>query len=154
MGIFAEMFGKMSGCARGKGGSMHLYFPENNFYGGNGIVGAQVPVGTGVALASKQKGDGSCVITAFGDGAANQGQVYESYIWPHYGNCLAFICAKITDTEWVQQHIEQPPSLISILEVTMYRVLQSMEWMYWRLERLHDSLRGMQGIMDPLYLRH
>jgi len=78
-GIFAEMFGKMSGCARGKGGSMHLYFPENNFYGGNGIVGAQVPVGTGVALASKQKGDGSCVVTAFGDGAANQGQVYESY---------------------------------------------------------------------------
>ena len=73
--IFAEMFGKMSGCARGKGGSMHLYFPENNFYGGNGIVGAQVPVGTGIGLASKQKGDGSCVVTAFGDGAANQGQV-------------------------------------------------------------------------------
>jgi len=77
--IFAEMFGKMSGCARGKGGSMHLYFPSNNFYGGNGIVGAQVPVGTGIALASKQKGDGSCVVTAFGDGAANQGQVYESF---------------------------------------------------------------------------
>eukprot|EP00486_Rosalina_sp_Unknown_P004171 CAMPEP_0201576160 /NCGR_PEP_ID=MMETSP0190_2-20130828/21798_1 /ASSEMBLY_ACC=CAM_ASM_000263 /TAXON_ID=37353 /ORGANISM="Rosalina sp." /LENGTH=411 /DNA_ID=CAMNT_0048006689 /DNA_START=39 /DNA_END=1274 /DNA_ORIENTATION=- len=78
-GIFAEMFGKKTGCARGKGGSMHLYFPENNFYGGNGIVGAQVPLGTGIALASKQKGDGSCVVTAFGDGAANQGQVYESF---------------------------------------------------------------------------
>merc|ERR1712154_4227 len=77
--IFAEMFGKKTGCARGKGGSMHLYFPENNLYGGNGIVGAQVPVGTGIALASKQKGDGSCVVTAFGDGAANQGQVYESF---------------------------------------------------------------------------
>ena len=73
--IFAEMFGKKTGCARGKGGSMHLYFPENNFYGGNGIVGAQVPIGTGIALASKQKGDGSMVVTAFGDGAANQGQV-------------------------------------------------------------------------------
>eukprot|EP00490_Sorites_sp_Unknown_P026090 CAMPEP_0114696012 /NCGR_PEP_ID=MMETSP0191-20121206/72040_1 /TAXON_ID=126664 /ORGANISM="Sorites sp." /LENGTH=334 /DNA_ID=CAMNT_0001993045 /DNA_START=288 /DNA_END=1292 /DNA_ORIENTATION=+ len=78
-GIFAELFGKKSGCARGKGGSMHLYWPENNFYGGNGIVGAQVPVGTGVALAAKQKGDGSCVIAAFGDGAANQGQVFESF---------------------------------------------------------------------------
>eukprot|EP00490_Sorites_sp_Unknown_P005130 CAMPEP_0114651940 /NCGR_PEP_ID=MMETSP0191-20121206/8674_1 /TAXON_ID=126664 /ORGANISM="Sorites sp." /LENGTH=281 /DNA_ID=CAMNT_0001866313 /DNA_START=448 /DNA_END=1293 /DNA_ORIENTATION=+ len=52
---------------------------KNNFYGGNGIVGAQVPVGTGVALAAKQKGDGSCVIAAFGDGAANQGQVFESF---------------------------------------------------------------------------
>merc|ERR1712083_202394 len=77
--IFAEMFGKKTGCARGKGGSMHLYFPENNFYGGNGIVGAQVPLGTGIALAAKQKGDGSTVITAYGDGAANQGQVYESF---------------------------------------------------------------------------
>jgi len=77
--IFAEMFGKKTGCARGKGGSMHLYFPENNFYGGNGIVGAQVPVGTGIALASKQKGDGTCCVTIFGDGAANQGQVFESF---------------------------------------------------------------------------
>ena len=73
--IFAEMFGKKSGCARGKGGSMHLYFPANNFYGGNGIVGAQVPVGTGIALASKQKNDGTTCVCAFGDGAANQGQV-------------------------------------------------------------------------------
>eukprot|EP01084_Bolivina_argentea_P214815 364654_1 len=77
--IFAEMFGKSTGCARGKGGSMHLYWPQNNFYGGNGIVGAQVPLGTGIALASKQKGDGSTVVCAFGDGAANQGQVYESF---------------------------------------------------------------------------
>merc|ERR1711920_716091 len=53
--------------------------PENNFYGGNGIVGAQVPLGTGIALAAKQKGDGSTVVTAYGDGAANQGQVYESF---------------------------------------------------------------------------
>jgi len=58
---------------------MHLYYPSNNFYGGNGIVGAQVPVGTGIALAAKQKGDGSTVIAAFGDGAANQGQVFESF---------------------------------------------------------------------------
>lgn len=77
--IFAEMFGKKTGCARGKGGSMHLYFPSNNFYGGNGIVGAQVPLGTGIALASKFKGDGTVCITAMGDGAANQGQVYESF---------------------------------------------------------------------------
>lgn len=76
--IMAEQLGKKTGCARGKGGSMHLYYPENNFYGGNGIVGAQVPLGAGIALASKIKGDGTVCFAMYGDGAANQGQVFES----------------------------------------------------------------------------
>lgn len=77
LGVLAELTGREKGCARGKGGSMHMYAP--NFYGGNGIVGAQVPLGAGVALACKYKGNGGVCLALYGDGAANQGQVFESY---------------------------------------------------------------------------
>ncbi|XP_055915123.1 pyruvate dehydrogenase E1 component subunit alpha, mitochondrial-like [Eupeodes corollae] len=76
-GVLAELTGRKTGCARGKGGSMHMYAP--GFYGGNGIVGAQVPLGTGIALANKYKGICGTCLTIYGDGAANQGQVFESY---------------------------------------------------------------------------
>ncbi|KRF82194.1 uncharacterized protein Dvir_GJ18942, isoform B [Drosophila virilis] len=77
LGVLGELTGVQSGCARGKGGSMHMYSP--NFFGGNGIVGAQVPLGTGVALACKYKGNGGMCLALYGDGAANQGQVFEAY---------------------------------------------------------------------------
>jgi len=76
--ILSEMLGKATGCSQGKGGSMHLYYPEHNFYGGNGIVGAQVPVGAGIAFAHKFKRDFGLCVAAFGDGAGNQGQIYEA----------------------------------------------------------------------------
>lgn len=75
--ILAELFGRESGCARGKGGSMHMFAPD--FYGGNGIVGAQVPLGAGVAFANQYKGEKTINISLFGDGAANQGQAFEAY---------------------------------------------------------------------------
>lgn len=76
VGVLAELTGRQSGCARGKGGSMHMY--TDNFYGGNGIVGAQVPLGAGVAFAQKYKGTGGVCIALYGDGAANQGQIFEA----------------------------------------------------------------------------
>ena len=78
-GVMAELTGRSGGYSKGKGGSMHMFSREKNFFGGHGIVGAQVPLGTGLAFAHKNKGDGGVCMTYFGDGAINQGQVYESF---------------------------------------------------------------------------
>ena len=78
-GVMAELTGRAGGYSGGKGGSMHMFSKEKNFYGGHGIVGAQVPLGTGLAFADKYKGNGRVSFTYFGDGASNQGQVYEAF---------------------------------------------------------------------------
>ncbi len=78
-GVMAELTGRAHGYSKGKGGSMHMFSAEKGFFGGHGIVAAQVPIGTGLAFANKYRGNDNVSLTYFGDGAANQGQVYESF---------------------------------------------------------------------------
>lgn len=77
-GVLCELLGKQGGCAKGMGGSMHMYKADANFYGGNGIVGSQAPLGAGMAFAHKYNNDGCCAFALYGDGASNQGQLFEA----------------------------------------------------------------------------
>ncbi len=78
-GVMAELTGREGGYSRGKGGSMHMFSREKKFYGGHGIVGAQVPIGAGLAFANRYRGTDAVSVAYFGDGASNQGQVYEAF---------------------------------------------------------------------------
>jgi pyruvate dehydrogenase E1 component alpha subunit len=78
-GVMAELTGRQSGYSHGKGGSMHMFSIEANFYGGHGIVGASTPLGSGLAFANKYRGNDLVSLTYFGDGSSNQGQVYEAF---------------------------------------------------------------------------
>jgi len=117
-GVIAELLGRQGGMSHGKGGSMHIFTPS--FFGGNGIVGAQVPIGAGLAFAQKYMEKPNATFALYGDGASNQGQVFESfnmvYIFfvlkflmgltlrtnrQNFGTSLVFLFVRTTNTGWV-----------------------------------------------------
>lgn len=121
--IFGELLGRRGGISYGKGGSMHMF--TEGFFGGNGIVGAHVPVGAGIAFAQQYTDSGSVTLDLYGDGAANQGQVHEAYnmakLWnlPIIFGCESrsflyrinpmVLTSQITNTEWVRRSSARPP---------------------------------------------
>lgn len=100
-GVMAELTGRAGGYSRGKGGSMHMFSTEKHFYGGHGIVGAQVPIGAGLALSNKYKNNGNVSLAFLEMALQIKGKYMKHSIWPNYGAYQLFLLLKIISMQWV-----------------------------------------------------
>jgi len=135
--VMAELTGRASGVSSGKGGSMHMFAPEHGFFGGHGIVGAQVPIGTGLALAHKYQAKKAVSVTFYGDGAANQGQVYEAFNMAELWCLPVLISSKTTSMRWAPRSAVRRPrhGFSSAATVFAFLTKKSMAWTFWRSVR-------------------
>ena len=135
--VMAELFGKETGCTGGKGGSMHMFSKEHNFVGGHGIVGAQIPMGAGLAFAEQYNNTGNVSLTFFGDGAARQGALHEAYNMAMLWKLPAvFICEN-------NQYAMGTSVNRSSSEDQLFRRGES-----FRIPGIQDDIRFIRGVLD------
>jgi pyruvate dehydrogenase E1 component alpha subunit len=135
----AELYGKATGCTKGKGGSMHFFSLEHHFYGGHGIVGAQIPLGAGLAFAEKYKGTDNVVVCLFGDGAARQGALHETYnmamLWKIP---VIFICE---NNEYAMgTSVERSSNVIDIVKLGLAYDMPSKQVDGMQCEAVHEAM--------------
>lgn len=164
-GVLAELLGRQDGMSHGKGGSMHIFTPS--FFGGNGIVGAQVPVGAGLAFAQKYLGNKAATFALYGDGASNQGQVFEAFnmvcallpdlvsqtedvcaLRQNCGTSLVSLCAKTTSMVWVHRQSVVPPTPNTLPVVTRSLASRSVSFIPYHVidATTHTQVNGMDII--------
>jgi pyruvate dehydrogenase E1 component alpha subunit len=134
--IMAELTGRGAGISRGKGGSMHMFSTEHKFYGGHGIVGAQVSLGAGLAFAHKYREDGGVCMAYFGDGAANQGQVYETFNMAALWKLPIVFVVENNGTPWALRSSAARPNPF-YRRGTAFRIpaCRSTAWTCWKCAR-------------------
>jgi pyruvate dehydrogenase E1 component alpha subunit len=136
-GVMAELTGRSGGYSKGKGGSMHMFSREKSFYGGHGIVGAQVPIGTGLAFAHKYNGNKNVSLTYFGDGSANQGQVYEAMNMAALWKLPVVYIIENNRTAWAPRSSapRPPPNSIATARPSASPASGWTAWTCWRCGR-------------------